>query len=89
MILLFLNRKPTQYLVLTGNETITIYQETDYIEPGYSAYDSKQNDLSSEVDIKSNLNINQVGEYQITYTLGKVTKTRIIKVIPVMKKYNF
>ena len=81
MILLFLNRKPSQYLELNGEGTIIIYEQTDYIEPGYKAYDSKQIDLTSEVDIKSNLNVYQVGEYQITYTIGEVTKTRTIKVI--------
>ena len=41
MILLFTNKKVTNYLILNGEENIILYQNSDYIEPGYYAYNSK------------------------------------------------
>ena len=89
MFLCFINNKITNYLLLTGDEIITIYQGSDYIEFGYSAYNSKKEDLTNKVIIKSNLNINKIGEYQICYTIGDITKTRIIKVVEKPKEYTF
>ena len=69
------------YLVLSGDEVINIAQGDDYIEPGYKAYNENNEDLTKDVDITTNLNINQVGEYEITYKIGNVTKTRKINII--------
>ena len=70
MIILFVNKKVINYLDLNGEEVITLYQGTDYIEPGFKAYNSKDEDLNSQVIIKSTLDTDEVGEYEITYTLG-------------------
>lgn len=83
----FLNKGKT-YLELIGEENITIYQGTDYIEPGYKAYNSKNEDLTSEIDIKSTLNHNVIGEYEITYTIKNITKTRKIIVIAKAEEYS-
>ena len=77
------------YLILNGEEKITLYEGTDYIEPGYEAYNSNDEDLTSSVDIKSNLNTNIVGEYEITYTIDDITKTRIITIIEKPKQYTY
>ena len=89
MIILFTNRKVTNYLVLNGEETITIYQDSDYIEAGFEAYNSKKEDITNRVTIKSTLNTNKIGEYEITYTIGEITRTRIIKVIEKPKEYTY
>ena len=89
MIVLFINRKITNYLILNGDNVITIYQGSDYIEPGYEAHNSKDENLLSEVVISSNLNNDVIGEYKIIYTLGDITKTRIVNVIEKPKEYIF
>lgn len=94
MIVLFTSRKEpifkvTTSLELLGEETITLYQGSDYVEPGYNAYNSKEEDLTKEVNITSNLNINKIGEYEITYTLGEITKIRKINVIEKTKEYTY
>ena len=89
MCFLFMNRKVTNYLILNGEENITLYQGTNYIEPGYNAYNSKDEDLNSKVIIRSTLDINNIGEYEITYTVGDITKTRIITVIEKPKEYTY
>ncbi len=41
------NRK-TYYITLEGANEMTIYQGAVYNEPGYRAYDNKNNDLSKQ-----------------------------------------
>ena len=89
MIYFFANRELPTYLTLDGEEIITIYQGSDYIEPGYKAYNSKDEDLSSNVEIKSTLNTDKVGEYEIIYTLGDISKVRKINVIAKSASYTY
>ncbi|MBQ2873537.1 MAG: DUF5011 domain-containing protein [Bacilli bacterium] len=89
IIILFPNKKLITYIDILGEENITIYQGTDYIEQGYKAYNSNGEDLTSEIDIKSTLNINEVGEYEITYSIGDVTKTRKVTVIAKKQEYTY
>ena len=88
-ILLFSNRKVTNYLALEGEEYITIYQNEDYIEPGYDAYNSKNQQLNNQVKVLTNIDTSKVGEYEITYSLGEITKTRKVKVIEKPKEYTY
>ena len=69
------------YLVINGADNITIYLNHEYSELGYSAYDSKSNDLTNRVVVKSNLNTDKIGEYQISYNIGNITKVRYVSVI--------
>lgn len=69
------------YLVINGADNITIYLNHEYSELGYSAYDSKSNDLTDRVVVKSNLDTNKVGNYQISYSIGNITKVRYVSVI--------
>ena len=68
-------------LTLKGEEVITIYRGTEYIEPGYEAYNIKNQDISSAVTTTSNLDIEKIGEYQITYKLYDIIKNRTINVV--------
>lgn len=77
------------YLVLYGDDTITIYEGSDYIEPGYMAYNSHNDDLSNKVKIESNLNTNVIGEYIISYIYDNVVETRKILVVSKPKVYTF
>ena len=69
------------YLELNGEDNITIYLDHEYSEFGFNAYDSNGNDLTGEVIVDSNLNINKIGNYQISYTIGNITKVRYVNVI--------
>ena len=89
MIILFVNKKVINYLDLNGEEVITLYQGTDYIEPGFKAYNSKDEDLNSQVIIKSTLDTDEVGEYEITYTLGELIETRRVVVIAKPEEYTY
>lgn len=89
MIMLFTNRKVTNYLVLNGEEIITIYQGADYIEEGFEAYNSKNDDITNRVIIKSTLNTDKIGEYEITYAVGDIIKIRKINVIAKPKEHTY
>ena len=89
MIPLILYEKVTHSLALNGDIIVTLYQGSDYIEPGYNAYNSKQKNLTSNVKIESNLNTDVIGQYEIKYTIGEVTETRIINVIEKTKEYTY
>lgn len=73
--------KMIYYLELYGDEEITIYMGNDYIELGYNAYNSKDEDMTSNVEIYSNLDTSTPGEYIITYKINDVTKSRKVNVI--------
>ncbi len=92
-ILLFLSfkdftKQDATYLVLYGEENIVMIQDSKYIEFGYNAYNSKGEDLSSRVKVNSNLDTSKIGEYQITYSVENVTKTRKINVVKKPKEYT-
>jgi len=86
MILIFVqkfNKKEniTYYINILGNENYSIYQNSDYIEPGYEAYDSKGNDLTNEVEIIGIVDTKTIGEYELTYNIQDIFVTRKVSVI--------
>jgi len=70
----------TYSIELTGEKSMIITLGNDYIEPGYLAYDSNGNDLTNQVNVSSNINPNEVGNYEITYTVGDTTVIRSIEI---------
>ena len=89
IVSLSLNKKEEYFFTLKGAKEITIYQGTDYIEPGYDAYSTKDDNLLSEVVIDSDLNNNVVGKYEITYVFNDITETRIVHVVKKPQEYVF
>ncbi|WP_417518747.1 immunoglobulin-like domain-containing protein [Marinobacter sp.] len=67
-----------------GNRTIDVGEP--WVEPGYSAYDAVDGDLTDQVVITGTVNINAPGPYVLTYRVtdaaGNVTTaTRIVTVV--------
>ena len=89
MYFIFINREVTNYLVINGEQNITLYQGADYIEPGYLAYNSKKDDLTNDVTITSTLDTSKIGEYEITYTIGNISETRKITIVEKPKEYTY
>jgi len=89
IIVYFNSNKTTNYLILNGDDFVTIYKDSDYIETGYEAYNSNNINLNKNVNIKSKLNSNRLGEYEILYSLGNLVKVRTIKVIQKPKNYTY
>lgn len=82
ILIVFLKGRSNYILLLNGDTEMTVYQGDKFIDPGYTAYDKKKNDVSSEVIVDdSSFDVNKVGEYSIYYTLHRVKRTRKVNVI--------
>lgn len=62
------NEKPK--IKLNGEAEITLYTGEKYIEKGAVAYDNYDKDITSKIEIKSNLNTSKTGNYEITYSIN-------------------
>ena len=70
-------------LTLKGESMMVLNIGQEYKEPGYTAIDTKDGDITSKVKVKGRVDTGTEGTYEITYevensTLKKVTKTRKI-----------
>ena len=59
------NRAPE--IILLGNQNETVAFGSDYVDPGYSANDDEDGDLTSSIIVVSNVNTRFPGEYVTTY----------------------
>ncbi len=78
-------------ITLVG-DNIEIKLNEEYVEPGFSAYDNIDGDISSSVIIETNLDTSKIGDYEIKYFVkdssGNSTQSiRKVKVTPNIKKY--
>ena len=60
-------------IVLFGPATIMISLGDDYMEPGFYATDNQDGDLTSSVQIASDLNTSAVGQYELIYSVQDST----------------
>lgn len=67
---------------LYGLSEMSIYQGTEYNEPGYVAYDNKRNDVTSEVNVVNPVDTSITGEYTIQYIINNKKVKRIVRVVP-------
>lgn len=74
-------------LTLLGNNPDTIdVLSGPYVEPGYTAIDAVDGDLTAFVDVNSNVDVTKLGTYTISYSAidqlnNQVTKTRTVVVV--------
>lgn len=80
---------------LTGSETITITQNNSYTEPGYTANDNIDGNITNNVYVYTNLNNKVPGTYKVIYEIkdssGNKTnqqRTIIVKKKEVPKQYT-
>ena len=55
-------------ITLQGDE-VTIYQNDTYNEPGYTATDNYDKDLTSKVKTTNNIDNKKLGTYEVTYSV--------------------
>jgi len=72
-------------IILAGEPTIILAPGQNYEEPGFTATDNLEGDLTDRVQITGSVNSYQTGSYTITYTVkdrfgNQTTKSRIVKV---------
>lgn len=78
-------------IVLTGSATqvIIFKSATTYVEPGYTATDETDGDITANVTIEGTVDLNSVGSYPIVYTVTdkagntvSITRTVIVDANP-------
>lgn len=57
-------------LILSGDSTVTLFIGDSFEEPGYEAADNCDGDLTEQVQITGDLNMNVPGTYTVTYTVS-------------------
>lgn len=72
---------------LQGGNTLTIPLNKQFVDPGVKAIDDTDGDISNRVVVKSNLDVDKVGQYEIAYLVsdeaGNVSGPLVRKVIVV------
>lgn len=69
-----------------GSTTYDTIVGEEYVDPGFTAYDNLDGDLTSNVKVSSNVNSAELGQYVVTYVVtdnagNKTTKERIVNVV--------
>lgn len=89
-------------LELLGGESVTVMKGAAYQDPGYTALDNCDGDLTGSVTVTGNVDTSKLGSYELTYTVtdsygNTDTKVRTVKVwmtgaslssIPNLPKYD-
>lgn len=57
----------TPSITLAGDQTIYLDQGATFVDPGYSAYDPTEGDITYRVVSSTNLNVNVIGMYYVRY----------------------
>ncbi len=75
-------------LTLKGDREMTIQAGSDYNDPGYTAEDNVDGDLTSKVTVEGSVNTYSAGTYTLTYTVkdnygNEASDTRTVTVEPV------
>lgn len=90
LINLFFGKKDKEYpvLKLIGDEKITLSLNTEYKEPGYTASDETDGDITSKVKTEGSVDSTKAGEYTLTYSVkdkagNLTTKKRTVEVLSV------
>ena len=82
---IFYNDPIAPELTLNEGETITISAGQQFVEPGFTATDNVDGDLTAQVQVSGQVDIYSTGDYQLTYTVtdawgNTTTATRTVTV---------
>lgn len=67
-------------IVLLGDDPYELPLGAQYVEPGFIATDNLDGNITANVTTETNLNVNQVGNYTITYTVRDSSNNQAIPV---------
>lgn len=82
--------KDKPVITLNGSSTISLVVGDAYSEYGASAYDTCDGDISSNIKIDSNIDINVIGKYEVKYSVvdSEGISTEVIRYVNVVEKEN-
>nr|WP_246594254.1 immunoglobulin-like domain-containing protein [Evansella tamaricis] len=73
-------------ITLNGQNPLTLELGSTYVEPGFTANDDLDGDLTDAVVVSGSVNINEIGEYSLVYTVtdnagNEGDATRVVRVV--------
>ncbi len=76
-------------ITLAGADPLKLLQGTPYTEPGWTATDDVDDDLTGDVEVSGTVDVNTAGAYTLIYTVADIagntaTVTRTVEVIPTL-----
>lgn len=81
---------PIEYfLVLNDSKDIIIYQDMEYVDAGYEAYDNKGNKYNQDVVVEGRVDTTIAGEYIIKYIFNELEEVRTITVLSKSQQLTF
>ena len=74
-------------LTVEGNSVLTIFKGQEYFEPGYTATDNVDGDITGKVQVDGFVDPERPGQYEISYTVtdnynNSVSAKRVVRVMP-------
>jgi len=83
--------KENPNLTLSGNSTVSIYLGNRYNEPGYSALDNCDGDITSNVKVTGYVDTSKIGTYTLNYEIvdSSSNKVTVERTVVVKKKPNY
>lgn len=78
--------KTEPVITLEGNTEVTIYVKNEYKEPGFTASDNYDGDITDKVVVQNNVDNSKIGSYEIVYKVSdssgnETSVKRVVKVI--------
>lgn len=67
-------------ILLEGDDVVYLNYLEEYVEPGYTAHDSNNKDVTNKVIVNNNIKSDTPGIYEVNYTIGKTTVKRSVVV---------
>lgn len=72
-------------LTLSGDETMKVVARSEFTEPGFTAEDNRDGDLTTEVQVTGTVDVNLCGSYTLCYTVtdaagNTTTAERVVEV---------
>lgn len=82
--------KDNPIITLNGNSIVSVYLGNSYIEPGYSAYDNCDGDITSNVVTSGYVDTSKIGTYTIKYEVTDSNNNTISteRIVVVKKKIS-
>ena len=70
-------------ITLSGESNIVLSPGTEYVEPGYTAVDECDGDLTAKVEVEQDIDVNVKGEYEVCYkvTDSSGNETTLIRTV--------
>lgn len=74
-------------LTVEGNQLLTLFSGQEFFEPGYTATDNVDGNITNQVQVGGYVDTETPGQYEISYTVcdsynNTVTATRVVRVMP-------